>query len=52
MAHVQKGMLIPAPQWWRHLREWKRVFWRKHRKAEKRLARDETRKRDNEWVKP
>jgi hypothetical protein len=40
MAHVKKGHLVRAPQWWKHLRDWKRVFWKKHRKAERRLARE------------
>jgi hypothetical protein len=38
MAHVKKGHLVRAPQWWKHLRDWKRVFWKKHRKAERRLS--------------
>jgi hypothetical protein len=33
MAHVRKGQLTPAPQWWKHLRDWKRVFWKAERKA-------------------
>lgn len=24
-----------SPQWWKHLRDWKRVFWKKHRQQEK-----------------
>jgi hypothetical protein len=35
MAHVRKGHLVRAPQWWKHLKDWKRVFWKKHRKAER-----------------
>jgi len=35
MAHVRKDQLTPAPQWWKHLREWKRVFWKRERKAAK-----------------
>lgn len=38
MANVKKGLLTPAPQWWRHLRDWKRVFWKKERKAAQRDA--------------
>ncbi len=34
MANVKKGNLVRPPQWWKHLRDWKRVFWKKHRKAE------------------
>jgi len=33
MATVKKGILTRSPQWWRHLRSWKRVFWKKERKA-------------------
>lgn len=35
MAHVRKGHLIRSPQWWKHLRDWKRVFWKRHRQAER-----------------
>lgn len=43
MAHVRKGHLIASPQWWKHLRDWKRVFWKRHRKAEQRLAKQSSR---------
>lgn len=37
MANVRKGQLIKAPQWARHLRPfWKRLFWKKHRRQERR----------------
>jgi hypothetical protein len=37
MATVKKGILAPAPQWWRHLRPfWKRLFWKRQRQADKR----------------
>jgi hypothetical protein len=26
MANVKKGNLTAPPQWWKHLRDWKRVF--------------------------
>ncbi len=40
MAHVKKGHLVKAGEWWKHLRPWmKRKFWKKHRKAEQRLIR-------------
>jgi hypothetical protein len=39
MATVKKGILLPSPEWWKHLRWVKRVFWKKHRKAEQRLCR-------------
>jgi hypothetical protein len=32
---VKKGHLRPAPQWWKHLREWKRLFWKRERSAAK-----------------
>ena len=36
MAHVKKGHLVPAPQWWKHLRPfWKRLFWKRHRMTER-----------------
>ena len=38
MANVKKGQLASAPQWWKHLREWKRVFWKRERKAAKRIV--------------
>jgi hypothetical protein len=38
MATVKKGTLTPAHQWWKHLRDWKRKFWKRERKAAKRDA--------------
>lgn len=36
MASVKSGShLTPPPQWWKHLRDWKRVFWKRERKAAK-----------------
>lgn len=35
MATVKKGTHVPAPQWWRHLRDWKRLYWRRERAAAK-----------------
>jgi hypothetical protein len=43
MAHVQKGLTTRAPQWWKHLRAWKRVFWKKERKRAARAAQKEAR---------
>lgn len=31
MANVKKGQTVPAPQWWKHLRDWKQVFWKRQR---------------------
>jgi hypothetical protein len=30
---------VRSPQWWKHLRKWKRIFWKKERKASARVAR-------------
>jgi hypothetical protein len=35
VATKKKGVLTPAPQWWNHLRDWKKVFWKRERKASK-----------------
>ena len=37
MASVKKGSLTAPPQWWKHLRDWKRVYWRAERHAHKRM---------------
>lgn len=34
MATVKKGILVPSPEWWKHLKWVKRLFWKRHRKAE------------------
>lgn len=39
MATVKQGALVGARQWWKHLRAWKREFWKRQRKAAKRDAR-------------
>ena len=33
MANVKKGQTVSAPEWWKHLKWCKRVFWKKQRKA-------------------
>jgi len=33
MANVKKGVIVRPPQWWKHLREWKRIHNKKNRKA-------------------
>jgi hypothetical protein len=38
MAQKRKGQLTASPQWWRHLRDWKRVFWKAERQAQKKLS--------------
>jgi hypothetical protein len=35
MAHKQQGNLTKNPQWWKHLREFKRAFWKNERQAHK-----------------
>jgi len=35
MANVKQGQTVRPPQWWRHLRDWKRVFWRRQRRADR-----------------
>jgi hypothetical protein len=37
MATIKKGITVRSPQWWKHLRDWKRSFWKKQRKAFKRM---------------
>lgn len=41
MAHKRKGQLTKSPQWWKHLREWKRVFWKSERSAQKKAIKNE-----------
>lgn len=33
MANVKQGNLSASPQWWKHLKDWKRVFWKAERQA-------------------
>ena len=33
MANVKQGNLVKPRQWWKHLRDWKREFWKRNRKA-------------------
>jgi hypothetical protein len=40
MANVKKGQLTPPPQWWRHLRWAKRLFWKAERRAAKARAKE------------
>lgn len=42
MAHVKKGHLRRSPLWGKHLKSWKKVFWKSHRQEEKALTRKET----------
>jgi hypothetical protein len=36
MANVKKGQTVRSPQWWRHLRSFKRLFWKRQRQDDKR----------------
>ena len=47
MANVKQGNQTRPPQWWKHLRDWKRVFWKKERKAQKRNIDNEQKTRDS-----
>jgi len=42
MANVKKGNLTSPPQWWKHLRDWKRVFWKSERQAQKKDIKNES----------
>lgn len=46
MANVKKGQLTRPPQWWKHLRDWKRVFWKSERRAQKDAIRESSRTND------
>jgi hypothetical protein len=35
MANVKKGQTVPSPEWWKHLRKLKRLFWKRQRRADK-----------------
>ena len=47
MAHVRKGLLTAACEWWKHLKWTKRVYWH----GERRAAKDDVREqlRDRAW---
>jgi hypothetical protein len=42
MANVKQGNLTKSPQWWKHLKDWKRIFWKKERKAHQRDIKGQT----------
>ncbi len=36
MATMKKGITVPAPQWWKHLRKhYKKLFWKQQRRADR-----------------
>lgn len=41
MATKKKGILTPPPEWWKHLKWMKRVFWHKERLAVRTFVRKE-----------
>lgn len=41
MANVKQGNISKPPQWWKHLRDWKRIFWKSERKTYKRFINKE-----------
>ncbi len=43
MASVKKGYIVRSPQWWKHLKDWKRVFWKRQRRAQRKDAYDQMR---------
>ncbi len=46
MANVKQGNLKPSQQWWKHLKDWKKIFWKAERQAHKKNIRAE-RKMEN-----
>jgi hypothetical protein len=38
MANVKQGNVTTPPVWGKHLRDWKRVFWKSERQAQKRMV--------------
>ena len=43
MAHVRKGQLTASGEWRKHLRFWKRFFWKAERQEARRQAKEEAR---------
>jgi len=41
MANVKQGNLTSPPQWWKHLKDWKRVFWKSERQEQKKVIKNE-----------
>lgn len=39
MASAKKDTINRSPQWWKHLRDWKKVFWKRERQSYKKIAR-------------
>jgi hypothetical protein len=45
MPHVKKGQLTAIGEWRKHLRFWKRFYWKAERKEARRQAREEAKAR-------
>jgi hypothetical protein len=45
MARVKKGQLTATKEWAKHLRFWKRFFWKTERQEARRQAREEVKAR-------
>jgi hypothetical protein len=43
MANVKKGQTVRSPEWWKHLRWAKRLFWKRQRRDDKRSVKSELR---------
>lgn len=43
MTHIHKGQLTKSPQWAKHLKDWKQVFWSAERKAAQAVIEQEVR---------
>ncbi len=43
MANVKQGNLSRPPEWWKHLKWAKKVFWKTERQAHKKEIKNETR---------
>ena len=39
MATVKKGITVASPEWWKHLKRWKRNFWKRQRVSDKEFLR-------------
>ena len=45
MAHVKKGQLTAIREWRKHLRFWKRFYWKAERQEARRQAKEEAKAR-------
>jgi hypothetical protein len=47
MASVKKGLLTATTEWCKHLRDLKREFWKRERRAAKSVVRKEVSSKEN-----